>query len=157
MRKLLTPILALAFAAACSPGQPSFTVTSASTDSTHWCPGNSQDAAYPVHTNVHLHNGTSSQVTISAVTAVMKLEAIQGNWLEKVGDKYEAGSAEFAPTTVAANSDADLKVTFHSSCTSPAYGASGSSYGEYRITLHLQTSAGSYSISSGNRHRILTA
>lgn len=104
-----------------------------------------------------MRNGTSSTVAITGVTAQMTLEHIGGTWLEKVGDAYDAGAASFTPATVKAASAATLKVKFQSACTSPAYGTGASSYADYRVTLHVTTSAGSYSISSGNLHRILAA
>ena len=104
-----------------------------------------------------MRNGTASKVTISGISAQMTLEDVGGAWLEKVGDAYVAGAATFSPATVNAGSDATVKVKFRSACTSPAYGSGASSYADYRVTLRVTTSAGSYSISSANLHRILAA
>ena len=151
-------MLAVIVAAACSGSQPStFGLSSASTDPTYWCPGNANNAPYDVHASISMRNGTPSTVTITAVTALMTLEHVGGMWLEKVGDAYDAGTASFAPTTVKGGSNATLKVKFRSACTSPAYGTGESSYADYKITLRVTTSAGSYSISSANLHRILAA
>lgn len=158
MRRLLAPLLVTVFAAACSSGQPAtFSLTSASGDSGYWCPGGANNAPYDVHVNVAVRNGTSSAVTITAVSAVMTLVDTGGKWLEKAGDSFDAGNATFAPATVTSGSTATVKVKFQSACTSPAYGGGSSSYGDYRITLKVTTSAGSYSISTGNLHRILAA
>lgn len=145
-------------AGACSGSQPStFSLTSASTDATYWCPGHASNAPYEVHASVSVHNGTSSTVSIKGVTAQMTLEHIGGTWLERVGDAYDAGAASFTPASVKPESATTLKVTFQSACTSPAYGTGASSYGDYKVTLHVTTSAGSYSIASANLHRILAA
>lgn len=157
MRKLSVVLPALALLVACSGGNSSFTVSQAAADPTYWCPGNASNAPYDVHATAVLHNPTSSAVTISAVTAEMKLEAVKGPWLEKVGEVYDAGTAKFEPAAAPARSDTTLTVTIHSACTSPQYGASSANYGDYLVTLHIKTSAGSYSISAANLHRILTA
>lgn len=163
VRNALVAVTVALIVAACSGGQPStFSLAAASADPSYWCPGNVNNAPYEVHANVTAHNPTSSTVTIKAVGAVMTLVQTSGAWLERAGDSYDAGSATFAPTSVAARSTATIKLTFRSACTSPAYvvsgkGAASASYGDYRVTLTLTTSAGTYSISSRNLHRILAA
>ena len=158
MRHALLLLVVVIVAVACSSSRPStFSLTSASADPTYWCPGNTNDAPYDVHASISMRNATQSTVTITGVTAQMTLEHVGGAWLEKVGDAYDAGAASFAPATVKAGSGATLKVKFQSACTSPAYGTGTSSYADYRVTLRVATSAGSYSISSANLHRILAA
>ena len=159
VRRLVLSILAVAVtAAACSNGQPpTFSLASASVDSTYWCPGGANNAPYDVHGTVVAHNGTSSAVSITAVTAQMALVDVSGEWLEKSGDAYDAGAATVSPASLKAHSDATLKIKFQSACTSPPYGTGPASYGDYRITLRVVTSAGSMSISSSNLHRILAA
>ncbi len=158
MRHTLVLVLAVMVASACSSSQPStFTLTSASTDATYWCPGHANNAPYDVHASISVHNGNSSAVAITGVTAQMTLEHIGGTWLEKVGDAYDAGAASFTPATVKPGSGTTLKIKFKSACTSPAYGTGASSYGDYKVTLRVTTSAGSYSIASANLHRILAA
>lgn len=156
MRNVGLVLLVLAVASACA-GSSNVTVTQAAADPTYWCPGNVNNAPYDIHATAVVHNPTSSPVTVTAVTAEMKLQAVKGVWLEKVGAIYNAGEAPFTPATVPARSDTTLKVTIHSACTSPAYSASAGNYGDYQVTLHIKTSAGSYSISAANLHRILTA
>ncbi len=158
MRHALILLLLVIVAGGCSSSQPStFSLTSASADPTYWCPGNANNAPYDVHASISIRNGTPSTVTITGVTAQMTLERIGGTWLEKVGDAYDAGAASYTPATVKPASAATLKVKFQSACTSPAYGTGASSYADYRVTLRVTTSAGSYSISSANLHRILAA
>jgi hypothetical protein len=110
-----------------------------------------------VHATVVLHNPTSSAVTIKSVTAEMTLEATQGTWQEKVGDTYSAGSATFTPASVAAGGDTTLQVTIPSACTNGRAGNAGKSYGDYQVTLRIATSAGTFTSTSKNLHRIVAA
>ena len=153
--------LALALVAvvgACSPSQPStFTVTGASVDPTYWCPGGASNAPYDLHATVDVRNGTGGTVTIQSVTAKMKLAAVRGSWLEKVGDVYDAGSVTFSPGAVGAGSSASIKVVIPSSCTSDRYDSGGTSSGDYAVTMHLMTSAGSFTVTAQNQHEIRAA
>lgn len=143
---------------ACSGSQPStFTVTRASVDPTYQCPGGASNAPYDLHATVDVRNGTGGTVTIRSVTAEMKLAAVHGSWLEKVGDVYDAGSATFSPSTVVAGSSASIKVVIPSSCTSDRYDSGGTSSGDYAVTMHLITSAGSFNVTAQNLHEIRAA
>jgi hypothetical protein len=159
MRGLLSAVIAvIALGSACSSGGPStFAVTGASVDPTYWCPGGANDAHYDVHGTITVHNGTGKPVTIESVNAVMTLASVHGNWLERVGDQYDAGSVTFAPATVGPGSSATLKVTIPSTCTSGKYAGEGTSSGDYQVLMHLVTSAGAFSITAANKHEILTA
>lgn len=153
---VLTALVCLG--AACSSGQsPTFSVTGASVDPTYWCPGGSRDAPYDVHVTVAVRNGTGSAVTIQSVTAEMRLAAVQGSWLEKVGDRYDAGAATFSPASVGSGSSTEVSVTIKSACTSNLYEFGGSSYGDYAVTVHLVTSAGPFSVTAQNQHEIRAA
>ena len=144
-------------AASCASAPPTFSLTGATVDPTYWCPGGVKDAPYDLHATIHTHNGTAKAVTISSITAEMKLTAVKGNWLEKVGDRYEAENVKFEPTTVGAGARTALKLTIPSTCTSGAYGSSVSSSGRYDVTMHVNTSTGAFTISAANSHEILTA
>lgn len=157
MRRLIGLLFSVAVVAGCSGGSSSFAVSDATADPTYWCPGSASNAPYDLHATVHLDNPTTSSVKVSGVTAEMTLSAVKGPWIEKVGEVYNAGDAAFAPSAVAPKSNTTMHVTIHSACTSPAYGDSSASYGDYKVTLHIKTSTGSYSISASNLHRILTA
>jgi hypothetical protein len=157
VRSLPVAIL-IGLIAACSSGQPStFAVNGASVDPTYWCPGGANNAHYDLHAMVDVHNGTAGAVTIDSVTAQMTLVAVQGAWLEKPGDRYEAGAATFSPSSVAAGSASTVNVTIGSACTSDIYGSGGSSHGDYSVTLVLVTSAGRYSVTARNQHEIRAA
>jgi hypothetical protein len=142
--------------AACSGGSSTLELTSASVDQSYQCPVGANNSPYDVHATVDAHNGTSKSVTISSVTADIMLEAVNGPWLEKVGDKYQANNVTVAPASVAPGANASLKVTIPSACTN-GKATGGASYGDYRVTLHFATSTGNLSISSKGLHRLVAA
>ena len=150
-------LLAAFVAAACSSGSPMFTLSDARVDAVHQCPGGVVDAKYDVHATIQARNATARDVTIESATAEMVLASVTGSWLEKVGDRYDAGTVVVSPSTIAKNSTAQLDVTIPSSCTSGLHGSTKSSSGSYRVTVHLTTSAGSFTVAAGNRHEILGA
>jgi hypothetical protein len=154
MRPVIGIAVAACLIAACSSS--TFALTNASVDSTYTCPIGANNAPYSVQATVDAHNGTSGTVRINSVTADMALEALNGPWLEKIGDKYQASDVTVAPTSVAAGANANLKVTIPSACTN-GKSTGGGSYGDYRVTVHLATSAGNFSISSKALHRLVAA
>jgi hypothetical protein len=157
VRPLLVALLAVTLSA-CSSAQPSaFSLTGASVDPTHWCPGGSNNVPYDLHAMIDARNGTASAVTVESVAASMTLKAVTGTWLEKVGDRYDADKVQFSPSAVAAGTTAKISLTFSSACTSGQYSAGTSSQGDYMVTMHVTTSAGQYSITASNRHSILAA
>ena len=158
MRGSCSVLAAALLAMACSSqAAPAFSLTSARVDATHWCPGGAVDAKYDVHATIQARNTTSKDVTVESATAEMTLAAVSGSWLEKVGDRYDVGSAAVSPSTIPAGSAASLDVTIPSTCTSGPYGASQSSSGRYTVTVALATSAGTFRIVAANRHEILAA
>ncbi|HSS61206.1 MAG TPA: hypothetical protein VLK30_07105 [Candidatus Limnocylindrales bacterium] len=157
MRGLLGLVAAVICAAACSTGSSTFALTGASVDPTYFCPGGANNAAYDMHATIDVHNGTGKAVTIDSITAQMTLASVTGDWLEKVGDRYDAGSAKFNPSDVAAGADAKVKVTIPSACTSGTYGTGVSSSGNYRVIMRVVTSAGTFSVTSANEHEIVAA
>jgi hypothetical protein len=143
--------------AGCSFGSTSsFAVSNASVDQGYSCPVGAKDLQYEVHGTIDAHNGTSKTVTISAVTATMTLAAVDGSWLQKVGDKFDAGNVTYTPTSVGAGSSATLSVTVPSACTGRA-AKSSVAWGDYVVTFTMTTSAGSFKLDSQNKHRIATA
>lgn len=157
MRIAAIPVLATALLAACSQPAPTFSVAGATVDATHWCPGGATNAAYDLHARVDTRNDTSTAVTIESASAKMVLAAASGPWLEQVGETYDAGAVKVTPATVGPHSRATLDVTIPSACTSGQYGSGLSSSGQYRVTVHLETSAGAFSVTASNRHEILAA
>jgi hypothetical protein len=157
MRRIIGCLIGLCLAAACSSSNSTFTLASAAVDPTYFCPGGANNTSYDLHATIKARNTTTSAVTIKAVTAEMTLAAVQGEWLEKVGDRYDAGEANFSPTQVAPNATTEVKVVIKSACTSGKYGTGVSSSGDYRVDLHVTTSAGTFSIPAANEHEIVAA
>lgn len=153
----LIALSALTIVAGCSSSAPALSVGGATVDATYSCPPGADNAAYKLNATVDVRNPTSSTVTIKTVTAEMTLEAIAGTWAEKVGDSYDAGSATFAPVSVRAGSSTTLRVTVPSTCTNGKSGNGGKSYGDYRVTLHIATSDGTFTSTSTNMHRIVAS
>lgn len=141
---------------ACSTNSSTFALTNASVDKSYTCPVGAKDAPYDLQATVAAHNGTSRAVGITSATADLTLEAVQGPWLQKVGDKYQASKVSVAPDSVAAGADASLTVTIASACTN-GKATNGASYGDYRVNVHIATSAGNFSISSKTLHRLVAA
>lgn len=143
--------------AACSFGSPTtFNVTGASVDAGHTCPVGASNVAYDLHGTVDVQNGTSKAVTISSVDATLTLATVKGGWLQKVGDKYDAGIVAFTPAEVGAGSSATLTVTVPSSCTGRTAGSPAAS-ADYVVGFTVITSAGTFKVDSTNKHRIATA
>jgi uncharacterized protein YcfL len=156
MRHLVVAALTILLVAACSSSKPAtFTLDSASVDTTYYCPGGANNAAYDLHATVKVHNGTSKAVTIDSATAQMTVASIKGSWLEKVGDRYNADGVKFTPATVAAGGTSSVKLTIPSACTSGKSGTGTPSSADYKVTVHLTTSAGTFTITAANKHEIV--
>ncbi len=142
--------------AACSFGSPAtFSVDSASVDPSYRCPVGASNEHYVMHGTIDVHNGTSKAVTISSVDATLTLAAVKGGWLQKVGDKYDAGNITFTPAEVGAGSSAKLDVTIPSACTGRSANSPVAS-ADYVVGFTLITSAGTLKVDSKDRHRIST-
>ena len=142
--------------AGCSLGAPSnFTVSNASVDPSYTCPEGANNAHYDLRGTIDAHNGTSKAVTISTVGATMTLAAVKGAWLQKVGDRYDAGSVTFTPSSVGAGVNTTLVLNVPSACTGRSPNTPVAS-GDYTVTFTLTTSAGTFTLDSKDRHRILT-
>jgi hypothetical protein len=150
-------IAAMSMATSCGFGPSTFALGNASVDPTYQCPNGARNSAYDVHATVHLDNGTSSTVSITSVAAVMTLVVTKGTWLEPLGDRYTASNVTFTPGSVGGGASATLHVTIPSACTNGKTPSGGSSYGEYSVALTVTTSAGTFTVESGNRHRIVPA
>jgi hypothetical protein len=151
-------VMLLVGVAGCSPGAPStFTLKGASVDPSYACPAGATDAPYSLHGVIDVRNGTSSSVTVKSVTAVMTLSAVKGQWLEKVGERYEAAGVTSSVTTLAAGSSASMQLTIPSTCTNGKTPSPEASYGEYSVGFTVTTSSGTYRVESSNRHRIVAA
>ena len=153
MRRAAGVVVVVLLAAGCG-GSSSFSLSDASVDASYSCPADSRNAAYEVHATIAAHNNTPKSVTVNSVNAVMTVSAVQGTWLQKVGDRYDPGSVTFTPSSVNAGSTTTLQVTIPSACTR-GQAATGTNYGEYAVSFKVVTTAGRFEISSKNKHRIL--
>ena len=145
--------------AGCSSAAPApeFSLSGATVDATHWCPGGAVEAKYDVHATVQARTRTSRVVTVEAASAEMVRASVTGPWLEKVGSRYDAAAVKVSPTTIPAGSTSALDVAIPSACTSGRYESSQSSSGSYTVTIHMATSAGAFTVKAQNRHEILAA
>jgi hypothetical protein len=151
-------VLLLSGVAGCSGGGPAgLALTSASVDPAYTCPAGSVDVPYSLHGVIALRNGTSSSVTIKSVAAVMTLAAVKGEWLEKLGEKYEAAGVTSSLRSLGPGSSASMDVLVPSSCTAGKTPTTESSYGDYSVGFTVTASSGTYKIESANRHRIVAA
>lgn len=140
----------------CSGGSPpTFSLSGASVDPTYTCPAGAANSHYDIHGTIDVHNGTSKAVTISAVDATLKLAAVKGGWLQKVGETYDARNITFTPGTVDAAVRATVAVTIPSACTGRS-AASPVASGDYEVRFTMTTSAGKFTLESKDRHRIVT-
>jgi hypothetical protein len=150
-------VAAMSVIASCGFGPSTFTLNGASVDPTYQCPTGATNSPYELHASIDIRNGTSNTVSIKSVAAVMTLVAVKGTWLEQLGDRYTASNVTFTPSSVGAGANGTMHVTIPSACTNGKTPTSGSGYGEYSVGLTVTTSAGTYTIQSGNRHRIVPA
>ena len=141
--------------AGCGGSSAPFTLSNATVDPNHPCASGSSNAAYDIHATVTGHNTSASAVSISAVSAVMTLAAVHGGWLQPVGSTYAPDKIAVTPDRVGAGSTAILNLTIPSACTNLAKAPGTVSYADYSVTLRFVTSAGSLTVTSVNRHRIV--
>lgn len=132
----------------------SFSVPSASVDPAHTCPAGAANSSYEFHARVSMDNPTSGKVDVKSVNAVLVLAAVHGQWLQAVGTKYDAGSVRFAPASVAGNSKETIDVAIPSACSDPKHTGTNDNYADYSVQLTVVTSAGTFHVTSSNKHRI---
>lgn len=154
-RVLATCLSVLAVLAAAGCGSSAFTVGSASVDPAYTCPAGAANSAYEFHARVPMDNSTSGKVDVKSMDAVLVLSAVHGQWLQAVGTKYDAGSVRFAPAGVAANSKETIDVAIPSACSDPKHTGTNDNYADYSVQLTIVTSAGTFHVTSQNKHRIL--
>ena len=153
----IAPAACMLLLAGCTFGSsPAFAVSNASVDQGYTCPVGARDLQYELHGTIDAHNATSRTVTISAVTATMTLAAVKGAWLQKVGDRFDAGDVTYTPTSVGPGASATIEVAIPSACTGRAAG-SPAAWGDYAVTFAVTSSAGKFKLDSQNMHRIVTA
>jgi len=149
--------VALLAAGALACGSSAFSIGSPSVDASHTCPTGASNAPYDLHATADVDNPTSQTVDVRSVSAVLVVAAVHGVWQQKVGSEYDAGQVQFSPKTIGASSRAKLLVTIPSACTNGPHPAATADYGDYTVMLTVTTSAGTFKLTSTNKHRIQAA
>jgi len=149
--------IAAALVAIAGCGSSAFTIANASVDASYSCPMGSNNAPYDLHATADADNPTSQGVDVRSVSAVMVVADVHGVWQQAVGSEYDAGRVQFSPTTVGASAKAKLQVTIPSACFNGTHKGVADDYGDYTVKLTIVTSAGTFRLTSQNKHRILAA
>lgn len=102
-----------------------------------------------------MDNPSASQVQVKSVKAVMVVASVHGQWLQAVGTKYDAGDVQFTPSKVGAGTKSTLTATIPSACTNAQHKGTNDNYADYSVQLTIVTSAGTFHVTSQNKHRIL--
>jgi hypothetical protein len=140
--------------AAC--GSSAFSIASPSVDASYTCPAGAKNTPYDLHATADADNPTAQTIDVRSVSAVMVVAAVHGDWQQKVGSEYDAGQVQFSPQRVGASSKVKLQVTIPSACTNGPHPAAAD-YGDYTVKLTVTTSAGTFKLTSTNKHRIQAA
>lgn len=148
---------ALVLLAACGPlcGPTAFYVSSASADAIYACPQGAAHQPYDLHVTVAADNPTSNDVTITSASADMIVATVHGSWQQPVGFKYNAGNVPFSPTRVPKGSKTNVTLTIPSACTNNSKTGTEDNYADYTVQATIVTSAGTYTVTCNNKHRIL--
>lgn len=151
LRSALGAIVVVAIAGC---GASGFALTGAMVDGTHTCAVGSANSAYDLQVKIAADNPTASAVAVNSVDAVMVVADVHGQWQQAVGTKYDAGDLQFSPHSVGANGKATLTATIHSACTNQRHAGTNDNYADYSVQLTVKTSAGTFHLTSSNKHRI---
>ncbi len=156
MRKAYWVAAAILFAA-CGPfcGPTAFYVASASSDATYTCPEGATQQPYDLHVTIAADNPTSSDVTIASASAEMVVATVHGSWQQPVGFTYSAGNVPFSPARVLKGSKTNVTLTIPSACTNNSKTGTEDNYADYTVRATLVTSAGTFTVTCSNKHRIL--
>lgn len=145
--------MGLALLAGC--GSSSFSLSGATVDGTYTCAVGSANTPYDLGVKISADNPTSKSVDVTSIHAVMVVSSIHGSWLQPVGTKYDAGDIEFSPRSVGAGAKATLIGTIPSGCTNGKHQGTTDNYADYSVQLTVVTSAGTFHLTSSNKHRIV--
>ncbi len=136
-------------------GANAFALTGATVDGTYTCAPGSADTVYDVQARITADNPTSKSVDVTSIAAVMVVAAVHGQWQQAVGTKYDAGYVQFSPRSVGAGARATLTATIPSACTNGQHPGTSDNYADYSVQLTAKTSAGTFHVTSSNKHRIV--
>ncbi len=153
MARAAVVVIGLVILAAC--GSTGFALTGATVDGTYTCAVGSANTKYDLHAKISADNSTSKSVDVRSIDAVMVVAAVHGQWQQAVGTKYDAGEVQFSPRSVGASSKATLTATIPSACSNGQHPGTNDDYADYSIQLTVVTSAGTFHLTSQNKHRIV--
>lgn len=151
--------LAIAAVGACGPfcRSDKIALSNARVDPTFNCPNPSTDRPYDVHGSLDVDNGTGNSVTIKSVSEADELVDVHGAWnIGDVGTKSEDPVDTFSPKSVKAGDKATIKFVIKFICTDNGVVARDT-YGDFTFKYTVVTSAGTFTINSANKHRLVVS
>lgn len=129
-----------------------FALTAASVDKQYNCPNSANRAPYDVHGTIDASNTLSNTVTIKSIDEVDQIVATAGQWQGSKNAKDGGPVTDFSPKSVGSGDNVTIKFTVPFICTST--GPTVTTYADFSFTFTVKTSAGTYTIASGNHHRL---
>ncbi len=129
-----------------------FSLSNARVDASYTCPLPSTNAPYDVHASIDADNSTTSTVTIKSISEEDVLVDIAGNWNGAKGVKGGGPVKDYSPKSIPSGGTATIKFVMPFECTNS--GAGGSTYGDFAFTFTVVTSAGTYKLDAGDKHRL---
>jgi hypothetical protein len=129
-----------------------FSLSNAHVDSEYKCPYPSTNAPYEVHGSIDADNSTTNAVTIKSLSEADELVNTAGDWNGPKTAKASGPITNFSPKTIASGATAAIKFSVGFNCTNS--GPSVTTYGEFTFKFTVVTSAGTYKIDAGDRHRL---
>lgn len=129
-----------------------FTLSNAVVDSSYKCPYPATNAPYRVHGSIDVDNSTTNTVTIKSMSEDDTLVNTVGKWDGPTTAKGSAQVSDFSPKSVASGAKSTIHFSVGFVCTNS--GPNVTTYAEFTFEFTLITSAGTYKIDGGNRHRL---
>jgi hypothetical protein len=129
-----------------------FSLSNARVDGQYDCPYPSDLRAYEVHGSIDASNTTSGKVTIQSISEEDVLVSTAGNWNGPKGVKAGGPITNYLPKSVGSGDNATIKFSVAFDCTNS--GGSTPTYGDFTFKFKVVTSAGTYTLDAGNRHRL---
>lgn len=128
-------------------------LSNARVDQSFNCPNPANNFPYDVHGSIDADNSTTGTVTIRSMSEKNATVKTVGNWTGPKNQKGGGPITSFSPKTVASGGSATIKFSIPFECTNS--GPTVTTYGEFTFTFSVVTSAGTFTIDAGNRHRLV--
>jgi hypothetical protein len=129
-----------------------FSLSNAHVDSQYNCPFPADHKPYEVHATIDAGNTLSNAVTIKEIDESDQLVSTVGDW---AGPKTATGKSTittFQPKSIASGGSSTIKFSVGFECTNS--GPTVSTYGDFSFKFAVKTSAGTFTITAGNHHRL---